>query len=181
MSCIESISQSFPYWSTFLLTHLSFYLHCFSVFLIYSSKAHHKFNEHLQSDPSVHVWRLPVRAAGSGADSWLFLALSLPRSACLSVTSPNAVHHKGENEREPSVCSSTGVPGRQCWSTWKHYSESYDWRPGQIPPRIHLWEGSRVATKASRFGCMTSSTPAGRCPNYIVWLQKKASFSVDYH
>ncbi len=123
-----------------------------SVFFIYSSKAHLKFSEHCSQIPAfVRLWRLPVQAAGLGADSWLF-SLSLFRSACLSMTSPSVVHHEGENEREASVCSSTGVPGRQCWSTWKHYSKSHDWSLGQIP--FHLREGSRVATKVSRFGCM---------------------------
>lgn len=72
--------RSLSYWSASLFICLSSYSHCFSVFLIYSSKAHHKFS---QIPPFVALWRLPVRAAGRGADSWLSsLALSHSASLC---------------------------------------------------------------------------------------------------
>lgn len=147
--CVESLRRSFPYWSTFLLIHLSFYSVCF----LYIAQ------KHIISSVSTAV-RSPRSFIFEGFPceqlAWVLIhdsfSLSLFRSAFLSVTSPSVVHHEGENEREASVCSSTGVPGRQCWSTWKHYSKSHEWSLGQIP--FHLREGSWVATKVSRFGCM---------------------------
>ncbi len=147
--CIESIRRSFPDWSTFLLIHLSFYSVCF----LYIAQKHilSSVSTAVRSLRSFVFEGFPCKQL-----AWVLIhdsfSLSLFRSACLSMTSPSVVHHKGENEREASVCSSTGVPGRQCWSTWKHYSKSHDWSLGQIP--FHLREGSRVATKVSRFGCM---------------------------
>lgn len=71
--CVESIRRSFPYWSTFLLIHLSFYSVCFW----YSSKAHHKFSEHLQSDPCLRSSLKASRASGWPGCWFMTLSRSL--------------------------------------------------------------------------------------------------------
>lgn len=88
-----------------ILIHLSPHPSQFllGVFFIYSSKAHHKFSEHCSQIPAfVHLWRLPVRAAGLGADSWLFLTLSLSLSISLCDFSQCSAPWGREWER--SIC-----------------------------------------------------------------------------
>lgn len=118
-SSAGSRRRTLSYWSPSLFICLSSYSHCFSVFLIYSSNAHHKFSEHSQSDPSLRRSLKASRASGwPGADSWLsFLALS--HSASLPVRRSTR-----EGLMDAPVCSSDRVPGRQCWSLGEHYRYS---------------------------------------------------------